>query len=83
MVQSRGTTIAMAEATIMTARRSVCPAGPTDWVETPPYGKQHAVVRHEIECATCLKRTCPLGHHNCMKRVEVAEVLKACLDRLG
>ncbi len=52
--------------------------GPTDWVTTPPYGKKHAIVRYEIECAPCLKRVCPLGHHNCMKKVGVDEVEKAC-----
>ena len=57
--------------------------GPTDWVTTPPFGKKHTIVRHEIECAPCLKRECPLGHHNCMKTIEVAEVEKACLERLG
>ena len=53
--------------------------GPTDWVTTPPFGKKHAIVRHEIECAPCLKRVCPLGHHHCMKKVGVDEVEKACL----
>lgn len=57
--------------------------GPTDWITTPPYGKKHAIVRHEIECAPCLKRVCPLGHHHCMKRVEVDEVERACLEWLG
>lgn len=56
--------------------------GPTDWIVTPPFGKKHTIVRHEIECSPCLKRVCPLGHHDCMKKVEVAQVLKACEDRL-
>ncbi len=28
-----------------------------------------SIVRVDIECAPCMKRTCPLGHHDCMKRV--------------
>lgn len=52
--------------------------GPTDWIATPPYGKKHAIVRTEIECSPCLKRVCPLGHHNCMKRVTVDDVVAAC-----
>jgi len=56
--------------------------GPTDWVHTPPYGKKHTIVRHEIECAPCLKRVCPLGHHDCMKKVDVDMVEKACLGWL-
>jgi heptosyltransferase-2 len=57
--------------------------GPTDWIVTPPFGKAHTIVRHEIDCSPCLKRTCPLGHHNCMKRIEVAQVLSACEERLA
>jgi lipopolysaccharide heptosyltransferase II len=56
--------------------------GPTDWITTPPFGKKHAIVRHEIECAPCLKRVCPLKHHNCMKMIEVTDVEKACLQWL-
>ncbi len=56
--------------------------GPTDWIVTPPFGKTHTIVRHEIECSPCLKRTCPLGHHDCMKKIEVAQVLRACEERL-
>ncbi len=52
--------------------------GPTDWIATPPFGKRHTIVRREIECAPCLKRTCPLGHHNCMKWVTIDEVVEAC-----
>jgi heptosyltransferase-2 len=53
--------------------------GPTDWVTTPPYGKTHTIVRHPLECAPCLKRVCPLGHHDCMKKIPVEEVERACL----
>lgn len=56
--------------------------GPTDWIETPPFGKSHALVRHEIECSPCLKRSCPLGHHRCMKEVSVDDVERACRGRL-
>jgi heptosyltransferase-2 len=57
--------------------------GPTDWIVTPPFGKKHALVRHEVDCSPCLRRACPLGHHDCMKRVNVAEVERACKERLG
>ena len=56
--------------------------GPTDWIVTPPFGKTHTIVRHEIECSPCLKRVCPLGHHDCMKKVDVAQVLRACEEQL-
>jgi heptosyltransferase-2 len=57
--------------------------GPTDWIATPPYGKRHTIVRTPIECSPCLKRVCPLGHHNCMKRVSVEDVVEACTRLLG
>lgn len=57
--------------------------GPTDWIATPPYGNRHAIVRTPIECSPCLKRVCPLGHHNCMKRVSVEDVVEACIPFLG
>ena len=56
--------------------------GPTDWIETPPYGRRHKIVRHEIECSPCLKRTCPLGHHDCMKKLGVDDVYRACKELL-
>ena len=54
--------------------------GPTDWVATPPFGRGHAVVRKEIECAPCNKRICPLKHHNCMKWVSAEDVYGACKE---
>lgn len=57
--------------------------GPTDWIETPPYGRGHTIVRHEIECAPCKKRVCPLGHHDCMKKLDVERVLRACRERMS
>ncbi len=38
-----------------------------------------AIVRHELPCAPCMKRICPLGHHECMQRVQAQEVLDAAL----
>ena len=56
--------------------------GPTDWITTPPFGKRHSLVRHDLECAPCLKRECPLGHHQCMKKIGVDEVERACVGWL-
>lgn len=52
--------------------------GPTDPITTPPFGSKFTIVRKPIECSPCLKRTCPLKHHHCMKWIEVDEVLQAC-----
>lgn len=54
--------------------------GPTDWIETPPYGRRHAIVRRDLECSPCKRRVCPLGHHKCMKEIGVDEVWRACAE---
>ena len=56
--------------------------GPTAWIETPPFGRKHTLVRHESECSPCLKRTCPLRHHDCMKKVGVEQVYRSCQEWL-
>jgi heptosyltransferase-2 len=57
--------------------------GPTDHRVTPPFGKKHTLVRHDLDCSPCLKRVCPLGHHHCMKWVTVDEVYRACGEWLA
>jgi len=51
--------------------------GPTKDQETSqwmnPEGK---IVKREMDCAPCMKRTCPLEHHECMKLIEAEDVLK-------
>ncbi|MBI4902492.1 MAG: lipopolysaccharide heptosyltransferase II [Acidobacteria bacterium] len=56
--------------------------GATDWIATAPTGPLARIVRHEIECAPCLKRECPLGHHRCMELVRADEVARTALDLL-
>jgi len=52
--------------------------GPTKHLETSQWkNKQSKIVRHEIECAPCMKRECPLKHHECMKLIEPNEVIEA------
>ena len=52
--------------------------GPTKHTETSQWmNEKSSIVRHEIECAPCMRRECPLGHHDCMKSIESAEVMKA------
>ncbi len=52
--------------------------GPTNYRQTYQWGNPaYRLVRHEIECAPCMKRECPLGHHDCMKKVTSQEVLDA------
>lgn len=52
--------------------------GSTDENETAAWGNPHyAVVKKDMKCRPCKKRSCPLKHHDCMKLIEAAEVLVA------
>ena len=50
--------------------------GPTDWRTTSPYGANHALVRHPVDCAPCMLRECPIDHR-CMTGVSVEQVYEA------
>lgn len=50
--------------------------GPTDPIETSQWKNSHSVmIKKELECQPCMKRTCPLKHHNCMKLIDAREVI--------
>ena len=52
--------------------------GPTRHLETSQWKNEKSViVRHDMECAPCMKRECPLGHHECMKSITSNEVIEA------
>lgn len=52
--------------------------GPTRHLETSQWmNAKSKIVRHAMECAPCMKRECPLGHHECMKSITSAEVIEA------
>ena len=52
--------------------------GPTKDQETSQWQNPNSViVKKEMECAPCMKRTCPLGHHECMKLITANDVLEA------
>ena len=50
--------------------------GPSDENKYRPYGKIHEIVKTEIDCRPCGEHECPLGHHNCMEKIEVQDVMK-------
>jgi heptosyltransferase-2 len=50
--------------------------GSTDPVATGPCGPNTRIVKHDIECAPCLKPTCP-GDFRCMLSIEPEEVWDA------
>jgi len=52
--------------------------GPTKHTETSQWmNKKSKIVRHNMECAPCMRRECPLGHHECMKSITASEVIEA------
>ena len=52
--------------------------GPTKDKETSQWHNPCSViVKKEIHCAPCMKRTCPLKHHECMKLIETSDILTA------
>jgi len=51
--------------------------GPTKDKETSQWmNPQGVIVKKEMDCSPCMKRTCPLKHHECMKFIEAEDVLR-------
>jgi len=44
---------------------------------TPPLSRRAVSVSLRLDCAPCFGRTCPLGHMDCLNRVDAGTVLKA------
>jgi heptosyltransferase-2 len=52
--------------------------GSTNHVQTCPWRHtQTVIVRHDLPCAPCMRRTCPLDYHACMEDIEPEEVIAA------
>ena len=52
--------------------------GPTKDEETSQWmNSKSIIVKKNLDCQPCMKRTCPLRHHNCMKFIKAADVIKA------
>jgi heptosyltransferase II len=50
--------------------------GPTKDAETSQWMNQKStILKKSLACQPCMKRSCPLGHHNCMKLIEAKDVL--------
>ena len=50
--------------------------GPTKENETSQWmNKKGIILKKNLECQPCMKRICPLNHHNCMKLIKASDVL--------
>lgn len=50
--------------------------GPTQDDETSQWmNDKSTIVKKNLDCQPCMKRTCPLKHHNCMKLIKANDVL--------
>jgi heptosyltransferase II len=50
--------------------------GPTDSIETSQWkNSKSVIIKKNLDCQPCMKRTCPLKHHNCMKLINAQEVI--------
>ena len=55
--------------------------GPTKDKETSQWmNKKSIIVKKSLDCQPCMKRTCPLQHHNCMSLIKAADVLDVFFD---
>jgi lipopolysaccharide heptosyltransferase II len=48
-----------------------------------PWLVPHRVLSHDVPCRWCYRSVCPLGHHDCLRRVPPAAVVAAALELLG
>ncbi len=45
-----------------------------------PWRVPNRVLFHDVPCKYCYKSVCPLGHHNCLRRVEPEQVVQAAVE---
>jgi len=52
--------------------------GPTKDEETSQWmNEKSIIVKKNLDCQPCMKRTCPLQHHDCMNLIKAVDVLNA------
>jgi heptosyltransferase-2 len=57
--------------------------GPTDPLRTETHYELETCLRMSLDCQPCMERTCPLGHHRCMRDLNVDIVYGAVTSALS
>jgi len=58
--------------------------GPTKHIETSQWKNEKSIIiKENLDCQPCMKRECPLKHHNCMELIKSEKVIKESLNLLG
>jgi heptosyltransferase-2 len=58
-------------------RPVVCLMGPTDRSYTDYCTERTELIQKDLPCVPCQRKVCPLGHHQCMRDIAVADVVAA------
>ncbi|HEY0563337.1 MAG TPA: lipopolysaccharide heptosyltransferase II [Methylophilus sp.] len=54
--------------------------GSSDPYHTPPMHPQAVIEYLKLDCSPCFKRTCPLGHLNCLKQILPGTIIKSAFN---
>ncbi len=57
--------------------------GSTDPEATGPLNPNAIILKKELPCSPCFKRTCKYGHYNCLKSITVEEVISSISELIA